>query len=233
MGDAVGYELAGEVAVVRIDDGKANAVSPALIAALGAALDRAEREARAVLLAGRPQRFSGGFDLGIMRQGGDATLALTAAGAELALRIYGFPHPVVIACTGHAIAMGAVLLLAGDSRIGADGDFKIGLNETANGMTLPVFAVELARARLTPRALTRATLLAEIFAPADAAAVGFLDRVVAPEKVLETALAEATRLASAINTVALARSKQRLRAATIAHIRRTLADDMRALSVGE
>jgi enoyl-CoA hydratase len=230
--DAVHYGLEKTVAVVRLDDGKANALSPALIAAIQQALDRAERDARALLLVGRPGRFSGGFDLTVMRQGREAVRSLVTAGAELALRLYGFPRPVVVACTGHAIAMGALLLLCADSRLGTEGDFRIGLNETANGMTLPVFGVELARDRLSKRHLARATLTAEMYAPAAAVDAGYLDCVAGADVLLPQALAEAERL-SALDSAAFARTKRRLRTATIVLVRETLARDMDDLAAGE
>ncbi len=230
MGEpAVRYELKEKAAVVRFDDGKANALSPALIEQLHGALDRAEKDARAVLLVGRPGRFSAGFDLAIMRQGGDAMSSLVTAGAELALRIYEFPCPVVAACTGHAIAMGAILLLASDTRIGAEGDFKIGLNEVAIGMGLPIFAVELARERLSKRHLTRATAEAEIYAPAAAVDAGFLDRVTAPDALFGEALAEAQRLAE-LPTAAHRMTKLRVRGDAVRRIRATLDEDMKQLS---
>jgi enoyl-CoA hydratase len=100
MSDPVCYELRGSIAVVTLDDGKANALSPDVIAQIHASLDRAEKEAKALLLVGRPGRFSAGFDLSVMRQGGDVVASLVRAGAELALRLYEFPMPVVMACTG-------------------------------------------------------------------------------------------------------------------------------------
>jgi enoyl-CoA hydratase len=230
--DPVHYELVKTVAVVRLDDGKANALSPALIAAVNEALDRAEREARAFVLVGRPGCFSGGFDLTIMRQGREAVRSLVTAGAELALRVYGFPRPVVAACTGHAIAMGAVLLLCADARLGVEGDFKIRLNEVANAMTLPVFAVALARDRLSKRHLTRATLASEIYAPAAAVDAGFLDRTTSAGVHVAQALAEAERLGT-LDSAAFASTKRRLRAATITLMRDTLAGDMDAIAAGE
>lgn len=230
--EAVRYELEKTVAVVRLDDGKANALSPELIAAIQRALDRTEREAHALLLVGRPRRFSGGFDLTVMRQGAETVRSLVTAGAELALRLYGFPRPVVAACTGHAIAMGALLLLCADARLGTEGDFKIGLNEVANGMTLPVFGVELARDRLSKRHLARATLTSEMYAPAAAVDAGFLDRVTGADVLFSESFAEAERL-GALDSAAFARTKRRLRTATIALMRDTLASDMRNFAAGE
>ena len=232
MTDSVRYELEGAVAVVRLDDGKANAITNAVIDAVHGALDRAETEARAVVLIGRPQRFSGGFDLSVMRQGREAVQSLVTAGAELALRLYGFPRPVVAACTGHAIAMGAIVLLASDLRIGADGPFKIGLNEVGNGMTLPVFGVELARERLSKRHLTRAALTAELYTPSEAVDAGYLDRVVPPESLESASRAEAERLTT-LDANSFAGTKRRLRGAVIDHIRGALAGDMQRLGRGE
>src|SRR5579862_730602 len=147
----VHYELCDGIAVITMDDGKANALSPAVIQALHTSLDRAEREAAAVLLTGRARRLSGGFDLSVMTSSVDAMRALVTAGADLLLRVYLFPRPVVVACNGHALAMGALLLLAADYRVGAAGDFKIGLNEVSIQMPLPLFGMELARARLSKR----------------------------------------------------------------------------------
>jgi enoyl-CoA hydratase len=226
---AVHFDLQGPVAVLRLDDGKANAISHAVLDGLHAALDRASREAAAVVLAGRPGRFSAGFDLKTFSQGPAATAALVTAGARLALRLYGHPQPVVAACTGHAIAMGAILLLACDVRIGADGDHQIGLNEVAIGMTLPRFGVELARDRLSRRHLGSAVFLARMFSPAAACDAGYLDRTCAADRVVAEAIDEATRLAQ-LRRPAVGETKLRLRAATIERVEATLEDDIRGLT---
>ncbi|MFY8075697.1 MAG: enoyl-CoA hydratase-related protein, partial [Sphingorhabdus lacus] len=120
-------EIANDIALIRMDDGKANAINFDMIAAVNSALDKAEAEAKAIVLAGREGRFSGGFDLNAFATlGADGVYKLLDAGAELLLRLYGGPLPVVAACTGHAIAMGTFLLHACDTRVGASGAFKIG-----------------------------------------------------------------------------------------------------------
>lgn len=229
--DAVRYVLRDSVASIELDDGKANALSPSVIDSLQEALERAEKDVAAVVLSGREGRFSAGFDLGVMRQGGEATRGLVTAGAELALRVFGFPHPVVVACSGHALAMGAILLLAADLRLGARGGFRIGLNEVAIGLTLPIFGVELARHRLSRRHLSRAVLTSEIYDPETAVDAGFLDRVVTPESLRDEAFAEAQRL-SALGTGAFRNTKHSLRDRTIARVRETLAEDMQRLTSG-
>jgi enoyl-CoA hydratase len=226
MPEAVSYECSGDVAVVTIDDGKANALSPDLMRAIHGALDRAEKDRAAVLLVGRPKRFSAGFDLGVMTQGGaDAARAMVRQGAELAVRIARHPAPVVIGCTGHALAMGAVLLLSADLRIGVRGDFKLGFNEVAIQMTTPVFLMEFARERLSKRFLQRATVQAEIYAPDAAIDVGFLDRVVESDALLETAKAEAQRL-GALPRGAFVATRARARSEVLERIEATLTKDM-------
>ncbi|MDE0887066.1 MAG: crotonase/enoyl-CoA hydratase family protein [Myxococcota bacterium] len=194
------YTLEGAVAVIRLDDGKANALSHTLLDALHGAFDRAEKEeARAVAVVGRPGRFSAGFDLSVMSQGPDAVRDLVSKGARLAQRVFESPVPVVLGVTGHALAMGAVLCLAADERIGSDGAYKIGLNEVAIKMTLPEFALVLAADRLSRRHLTRATTAAEIYSPAGAVEAGYLDRVVADGEADTAARARAAELAEILH----------------------------------
>jgi enoyl-CoA hydratase len=205
------------VAVVRFDDGKANVLSFAAIDALDAALDRAEAEARAVCLVGREGRLCAGFDLSVMTAGPEAAQDLVARGGRLLMRVYRHPQPVVVAVTGHALAAGALLVLACDVRIGADVPAKIGLNETAIGMALPLFAVALAEDRLAPNALVRATLAAELVDPRGAVEPGWLDRVVPADRVEAEAVAEARRLA-AYSARAYSQTKETLRAPTVERV---------------
>ena len=218
------------VAVLRFDDGKANVLSHAAIDAFEAALDRAEVEARAVCIVGREGKLSAGFDLSVMTGGPDGARELVSRGAELLMRLYMHPQPVVVAVTGHALAAGALLALACDVRIGADVPAKIGLNETSIGMPLPLFAAELARDRLSPTAFVRATLAAEIYDPEGAVQAGYLDRVVPLDEVVEAAIAEANRL-SAYRAGAYARSKEVLRRPTVDRIRAGTAADLALFSV--
>jgi len=178
MGTLVSYQLEGSIATITMDDGKVNALSVQMLTELGAALDRATADRAVVVLTGRDGLFSAGFDLAVLRGGGSDASGMLRAGFELAERLLSFPTPVLIACTGHAVAMGVFLLLSGDYRVGAAGPYKITANEVAIGLTMPRAAVEICRQRLTPAHFNRAVVLAEVFSPDDAVAAGFLDRVV-------------------------------------------------------
>jgi enoyl-CoA hydratase len=225
MDAGVQVETKGDVCCVRLDDGKVNALSQAKIEAVVAALERAEKESKALLLLGRPGRFCAGFDLSVMRGGGrDALTGLVRAGMELCLRLRESRLPVVIGCTGHALAMGGVLLMAADERLGARGDFKIGLNETAIGMTLPRSAVEIVRERLAKPYFERAVVAAEVFAPEQAAEAGFLDRLV-EAGALESAVLERAAALAALPARAYGDNKRLALEPTLERIRTALRQD--------
>ncbi|HVN49791.1 MAG TPA: crotonase/enoyl-CoA hydratase family protein [Acidimicrobiales bacterium] len=229
---AIRYQLDGDVAVVYFDDGKANVLTHSVIEALHAALGAAESDgARAVAIIGRPGKFCAGFDLSVMTAGPDQARDLLRAGAVLGRRIYTFPVPVLLGATGHALAMGAILLMAADVRIGADGPFKIGLPEVEIGMPLPRFAVELARDRLSPRYFVPATQHAVVTTPAEAIGVGFLDRVVAPDDVEATTLSAARDLADRLQPAPFVLTRENCRGGVAAIIDDALDADMAAFTV--
>lgn len=222
----------GDVLIVHLDDGKANALSARVITAISAALDHAEADETigAVVLHGRPGRFSAGFDLSVMR-GGDigAVVALVSDGGELVRRLYGSPVPVVAACTGHALAAGALILLACDLRVGADVDCKIGLNEVAIGMVLPNWALTIAVDRLSRRHLQLALATAQVTSGPGAVDAGFLDSVVPDAEVLPTAVAAAHSLA-ALDGRAYAGTVLALRGEVLATMAAQITSDREALN---
>jgi enoyl-CoA hydratase len=217
--DIVSYEAHDAIATVTLDDGKVNAMSVAMQTAIHSALDRAEADQAVVVLTGRAGVLSAGFDLQVLAAGGEAARAMLRGGFELSARMLAFPRPIVIACTGHAIAMGSFLLLSGDFRIGTTTPCKITANEVAIGLTMPHAALEILRQRLTPAAFVRAATLAEVFTPTSAEAAGFLDQVVASEDLTTATLAAAARFAG-LDRAAYAATKRRSRS--------RLLDDLRA-----
>jgi enoyl-CoA hydratase len=190
-------EVVDGVAVIRFDDGKVNVISRRSANLLAEAHDRvaSDKDIRAVVLAGRAGQFSAGFDLDALMTGGPPRQDLVRTGWDMLMRYFTLPVPLVIACTGNAIAAGAALLLTGDVRLAADGDFAIGFNEAAIGLPLPGLLLMLARDRLAPDAFDEATTGARMHSPPEAAAAGFVHRVVPAEHVITTAITEAARLA--------------------------------------
>lgn len=218
------YDLKNGVAVLHMDDGKANALGHDMIGALSDALDRAETEANAVVLMGREKRFCAGFDLSVMSSGPEAVNKLVSSGAHLMTRLYTYKLPIIAACTGHALAAGGLLLLASDYRVGTKGDFKIGLNEVSIGMTTPQFLIDFARDRVPTRLLAQTVIHAQLFSPDQATEAGFLDEAVAADALETTALTVAERL-GALPQPAFGNSKKKVNADTVAHINATLDAD--------
>ncbi len=229
--DFVTSEIQDGICVLRLDHGKPNSISKAVADELMSALDEAEKSADAIVLFGKPGMFSAGFDLAAMKEGPAAARAMLKAGAMLLMSIFNHPKPVVIGCGGHAIAMGAFITMAGDERIGAAGDFKIGMNETAIGMTLPTFGFELARARLSKRHFDRAVVHSTIYDPAGAVEVGILDRLVSPDRLEAECLEAASRLAT-LKQPAFRNNKRIAHAETVDLIVSTLDENLDSLMPG-
>ena len=173
------YETTNNIVTLTFDDGKANVVGHQFLEDINQGLDRAEQEqAGAVILRGREGMFSAGFDLGEFKKGPEQGMAMVKRGFELLVRLYSFPLPLVAACTGHGIAMGAFIIMACDYRIGSRGNFKMSLPETAIGMDLPPILVELTASRIAKRHLSRVALQSEVYDPEQAVEAGFTDEVV-------------------------------------------------------
>jgi enoyl-CoA hydratase len=233
MPSLVGYELADSVATLTMDDGKVNALSPQMLTEINLGLDRAGADGAAVVvLAGRDGVFSAGFDLPLLRGGGEAAAGMLRAGFELAARLLSYPRPVVIACTGHAVAMGAFLLLSADYRIGARRPCKITANEVAIGITLPRAAIEICRQRLAPAHFSRVTVLAEQFDADGAMQAGFLDQCVPPDELWDTVRTVADALAR-LDLDAHQATKDRARAAALGDLRDAIAADSAELAEGQ
>ena len=219
------YELSDGIATLSMDDGKANALNVTMLQAINDGLDRAQADkAAVVVIQGRAKMFSGGFDLGAFKREPTEVLAMLKAGANLSERLLSFPVPVVAACTGHAVAMGAFMLMSCDVRIGPDSDARFHVNEVLIGMTVPHFAIEVCRQRLTPAHLSKAVATAMPYSPQQALSAGFLDEIVAPEAVAETARARALML-KALNASAHTATKLRLRKPVLDALKTAIAQD--------
>ena len=214
MSELVSYHLEDGIATLTLSNGKVNAISPEVIDAFNVALDKAEQDRAVVIITSQPGILSGGYDLKVMTAGPEQAVALVTKGSTLARRLLAHPFPVVVACSGHAVAKGAFLLLSVDYRIGVEGPFSIGLNEVQIGMTMHHAGIELARDRLRKSAFHRSVINGEMFDPLSAVDAGFLDKVVKPEE-LQTAALEAARQLKKINMKAHKNTKLKVRKALL------------------
>jgi enoyl-CoA hydratase len=188
MNELTTYDLNQGVATIVMDDGKSNTMSIAMLDELHKAFDQASKDKAVVILTGRESVFSSGFDLNVFGQGAENLLKMMTLGAELSEKVLSFPMPVITACNGHALPMGAFLMLSADRRICTEGDYKIGLNEVAIGLTVPYFAIEIARQRLTPSEFNRSVITSYMYTPREAVAAGFSDQLVSHGDLMETAI---------------------------------------------
>lgn len=227
-------EFVGAVAVIRLDDGKANALGHDMLGAVESALDQVEAsDARALVILGREGKFSAGFDLKVMQSGPQEAQDLLRRGADLGIRLLDYPLPVILGSTGHALAMGGILLNCGDVRIGASGPFKIGLPEVRIGMPVPAFAVEICRARLSPRWFSRSLFLGLSHSPEEAAEAGYLDEVVPPQEVEARCMQIATDAAESVSTGAFGLTRGTMNGALLAQLREALDADVASFFIGE
>lgn len=213
---SVSYRRDETIAVITMDDGKVNALGPAMLAEINAVLDQAEGEnAGAVVIAGNERVFSGGFDLKVFRSGDvQASIEMLKAGFELSHRLLSFPVPVVAAITGHAIAMGSFLACSVDHRI-AGPTYSFQANEVAIGMVLPYPALELMKLRLTRSAYQQAAGLAKTFLGETALAGGWIDEIAMADRVLPRAVEAAHDFATNLHAKAHYACKMRARQETL------------------
>lgn len=224
MSELLTCEIENRIATITLHNGKVNAFSHEMIAAFNEALDRAEEEKAVVVITGQPGIFSGGFDLKTMQAGPQQALDLVNEGSLFVRRLISFPTPIISACSGHAVAKGAFVLLCSDFRLGVEGDFKIGLNEVAIGMTMHDAGLVMAKHGVTPSHHTRSLLLAEMFDPKEAVKAGFLDKVVPAEQLLPTAQ-HIAGLALKLNMTAHYQTKMKERKQLLADLDQAIEND--------
>lgn len=227
MASLVDYNLNDNVATLTLQNGKVNAFSHDMIDQLNACLDEAEKAEVVVVITGQPGILSGGYDLKVMTHSEQSAKDLVKKGSTLARRLLAFPYPVIVACSGHAVAKGAFLLLSADYRIGVKGDFKIGLNEVAIGMTMHNVGVEIARARMPSAQFNRSVICAEMFSPEGAVEAGFLDVVVEPDALAATA-AKAAKMLSGLKMNAHTQTKLKVRKELLETLDQAIEDDFSA-----
>ncbi|MYJ29440.1 MAG: hypothetical protein F4072_05615 [Acidimicrobiaceae bacterium] len=196
---SVTTSLRDSVALVTVDDGAQNTLTRQLVDALSASLIEVQDQAKAIVVAGRPGYHSVGLDFETLRSRGGEASDLLHAGIELYLRALECPRPIVLACTGHSLGVAAASLLCYDVRIGAAGDFKIGMDWVSHGVAVPKLVIELARARLSPRHFVMACSFSQLYSPAEAVEVGYLDYVTTGD-VVEQAYEVAADLAERLDS---------------------------------
>jgi enoyl-CoA hydratase len=194
----IDVEDRGVFTILRIVRGKGNALNLDLTAALVDALDQLEGStARAGIITGQGSVFSAGVDLPALTEGGPEYVRrfvpLMQRGFE---RLATFPKPLVAAVNGHAIAGGAIIMLACDQRLLARGSARIGLTEVRVGVVFPAWALEMARFATPPQHFSTLICTGRTWLPDEALARGLVDELVEPERLLDRACEVAEELAA-------------------------------------
>ncbi|MCG8838758.1 crotonase/enoyl-CoA hydratase family protein [Tenacibaculum dicentrarchi] len=224
MSALIDYTSEENYVIITLNNGKVNAISHEVIDSLNQLLDKAEAQKKVVILTGQPGIFSAGYDLKSMTTSPESALKLVTKGSKLSHRMLSFPTPIITACTGHAIAKGAFLLLSADYRLGAEGNFKIGFNEVLIGMTMHNAGVQITKGRLTPNYVNRSVNNAEMYSPKDAVTAGFLDKIVPEIQVLPTAIKIAEMFAK-LNLKAHHQTKLKVRKTALRSLKKAIKKD--------
>jgi Delta3-Delta2-enoyl-CoA isomerase len=180
----------GAVRELRLNRPPVNALSPELIAAILRAVQTAPREAkRALVLSGSPGMFSAGLDVpALLKLDRPAMECVWHDFYALMNALASSPIPIAVAITGHAPAGGTVLALFCDWRVGAEGDFKIGLSEVQVGLPLPPVILSALRRLVGARQAERLAVTGLLVSPGNAAMLGLVDEVVPAAQVVDRAL---------------------------------------------
>lgn len=204
------------ITTLRLAHGKASALDVELIDALARAVaEVAASPTRALILTGSGSIFSAGVDLFRLVDGGrDYAERFLPSLSRTLLDLFSFPKPLVVAVNGHAIAGGCVFTLAGDYRVMARGNGRIGVPELLVGVPFPPSVIETIRFAVPPQHLQMLMYTGRTFTPDDALRVGLIDEVAEPDS-LPGRAEELARQFAALPPPAFALAKRQLRDRTI------------------
>jgi enoyl-CoA hydratase len=212
-------EIQGDVAVLHLNAGKANAMGRGFLEGLDRVFAESEAsDARAVVLTGYETYFSAGLNLPeLLPLSRDDMQAFIGDFHRVMLRVFRCPKPVVAAINGHAIAGGCVLAMQADRRVMADGGYRIGLNEAQLGLGLPPVVLETMRCHIPASTWNSVMLEGRLFTAREAKEIQIVDEFADGDRVLPIALEAASRRAKT-PSYTYAQIKTQLRAPAVAAI---------------
>ncbi len=221
-GKLVEREDRGEVTILRLNRGKANAFDIELAEALSDELRSIRNDAdyRAVVLTGTGSIFSAGVDLFRLVDEDESYInhflpALIHTFTEL----LSLELPVVAAVNGHAIAGGCVMASACDYRLMADGEATIGVPELRVPVPFPTVAIEILRLAAAGGHFQELVYLGKTYRVREAYERGLIDEVVPAAELLDRACSVAERL-HAIPRETFGLTKRQVRQPTMRRIER-------------
>ena len=198
-GHAVLYEKQGHVAIITLNrPDSLNAINRQLRDELGGALQRydADDDARVAIITGAGRAFCAGRDLKERAQDNAAGIQARARDATSPDHPYMWPRtwkPLIAAVNGFALAGGWAIAQMCDIRVAAS-DARMGISEAKVGL-MPPFATLLAK-MIPMAAVMELAMTAQPITAQRALEIGFLNRVAAPERLMEEALELAGQIAA-------------------------------------
>jgi enoyl-CoA hydratase len=213
-------ETTDRITLLRFDRPPANAIDLDLAEAFAGSLSDIEKgdETDALVIMGEGSCFSAGLDLKTLPSyDRGQQQAMVMAVNQMFGRLYGLPLPTIAAVNGHAIAGGVILTLACDYRVGAEGDYRLGLAEARVGVVYPVAAMTIVKSELAPATARTMVLTARNYSPSEALEMGVLDELQPADRLLTRAM-EVAREMAALPRSTYVRIKRSLRSQALALI---------------
>jgi len=186
-----------DISIIKLDDGKANAFSYEMLSQVNELLAKVPRDSGALVITGRENLFSGGFDLKTLATGDTEKITkMVQLGYRLLLELYSFDRPIIAAVSGHSIALGLFVTCSADYRIAVDGQYVCQANEVRNNMDIPTQIMEILKARVNKNYFYSAVFHADAYSVQDSIAVGYIDEVVSKNKFMDRVMEKAKELAT-------------------------------------
>ncbi|HSR58774.1 MAG TPA: enoyl-CoA hydratase-related protein [Candidatus Binataceae bacterium] len=192
-GEIVRYQLRYPAAIITLDSPQTrNALSIAMVEALDAAIERADKDprVRAIIFTAEGPAFCAGMDLQELRAAlaPDHDGAWTGAlrGEQLIDRIYRLSTPTIAAVNGVAAGGGAGLLSACDMAVAAP-EARIGYPEMKVGIQSAMVLLHLMRL-VGERQARYLALTGELIPAMRAREMGLINEVVPKDQLIATAL---------------------------------------------
>jgi enoyl-CoA hydratase len=222
------YSIEDGVALIAMDDGKANAMDFEFFTEMGHSLDRVENDgAGRLIITGRPGYFSGGLDVRLLTSLPPQEVnRLADTFARTMLRLFSFPVPTIAVLGGHAVAGGAMLSFVCDLRFAVEGPYRIQMNETVIGIPLPTWMVMIGRAVIPAQWLAEAFLQGRAYAPIEAAEKGLVHGLIGKDEDGVAGAKTRTEYLKGVNLQAYQTSKTRLRGADVRQVLELLKDEL-------
>ncbi|MEH7115703.1 short-chain-enoyl-CoA hydratase [Neobacillus niacini] len=197
------YEKAGNVGLIKINRPDAlNALNSEVLYELSDVFELVENdeEIRVIVLTGEGKAFVAGADVSEMKgMSSKQARKFSTLGLNLFRRMELLEKPVIAAINGFALGGGCELALSCDIRISSE-KAKFGQPEVGLGIT-PGFGGTQRLPRLIGTAMAKELIFTgNMINAEEAKSIGLVNRVVAPESLMEETLKLANKIASVSST---------------------------------